>query len=108
MTTIAVQDKSKVYNYSGLDDHAQPVKVWREHKAVVAHIGKPEFDNFFRNEFVPVTFMLDNGQLFKNSIFHGRQYEALVANGTLVEGKTVTVKYDDMGWIKDINGQRWN
>lgn len=81
------------------------VTVWRKVKMVVAHVGAPEFDRFFGNEFIPVKFVEADGTVFANTLFAGHKSRLPM----LKEGNTVELVYaTDTGWIKSIDGERWN
>jgi len=83
------------------------IKVYRTAKFVVAHVGEPVRDDFFRNDFRAVKLVdISTGKIFTNSLFDGH-YDRL--KNDLAEGNTVEIVYEtDMGWIKSLNGQRWN
>lgn len=106
-TPIAINYKASTTNYTGLEDGAEPVKVYRTAKFIVAHVGEPVRDNFFRNDFREVKFIdVSNGEVFKNSLFDGH-YSRLAED--LKDGNTVEITYEaGTGWIKSLNGKRWN
>lgn len=85
----------------------QSIKVYRTAKFIVAHVGEPKRDDFFRNDFRAVKFVdVSNGEIFNNSLFNGH-YDRL--KNDLKEGATVEITYEaGTGWIKSLNGQRWN
>lgn len=108
MTTVAIkQTPTTTTPYTGLEDGAVPVKVYRKAAFTVAHVGEPVKDTFFNNEFRAVKFVDQaTAELFTNSLFAGH-YDRLAAD--LVEGSTAQVEYEvGTGWIKSINGKRWN
>lgn len=81
------------------------VSVWRKTKVIVAYVGNPIYDGFFRNEFVPVTFIDEYGKVIKNSLFAGHVKRLPM----LQEGNTVELVYEiGTDWIKSIDGERWN
>ena len=105
---IAVEKVEKYTNYSGLDDGAEPVLVYRKAKFVVVNVGEPKADSFFGgSEFREVKFVeVGTANVFKNSLFEGH-YPRLTS--TLAEGNVVEVEYQvGSGWIRSINGKGWN
>ena len=81
------------------------INVWRKVKAIVAHVGDPEYDTFWRNSFVPVKFIDQDGNVIKNQLFAGHMDRLTM----LEEGTQVDLVYDTVTkWIKSINGERWN
>lgn len=70
---IAVEKVEKYTNYSGLDDGAEPVLVYRKAKFVVVNVGEPKADSFFGgSEFREVKFVeVGTANVFKNSLFEG-------------------------------------
>lgn len=106
MNAIAIKHKPTTrINYTGVDEGAVPVKVYRKAQFIVAHVGAPEFDSFFSNEFISVKFVEADGTVFANHLFVGHKSRLPM----LKEGNTVELVYDtDTGWIKSIDGERWN
>lgn len=85
------------------------VSVYKEEPMLIAHIGKPELDTFFNNNFRAVKFVKADNSLLKNSIFDGRVFNELEESGDLVEGNVVNIKYETgSGWIDTINGKDWH
>ena len=108
MTSVAVSHKATTNTqYTGLDDGAVPVKVYRKAAFTVAHVAEPVKDTFFNNEFRTVKFVDQaTSELFTNTLFAGH-YDRLAAD--LVEGNTVVLEYEvGTNWIKSINGKVWN
>jgi hypothetical protein len=106
-TPIAINHKAPTTNYIGIEDGAEPVKVYRTAKFTVAHVGEPVREKFFNNDFRTVKFVdQSNGRLFTNPLLadhFGRLAYDLSA------GATVEIVYEvGTGWIKSVNGKRWN
>lgn len=81
------------------------VKVWRKAKVIVTYVGEPQYDTFWRNDFIPVSFIDKNGTVIKNSLFAGH----IKRLPMLKEGNKVELVYEaGTGWIKSIDGERWN
>lgn len=106
-TPIAINHKASTTNYTGLEDGAEPVKVYRTAKFTVAHVSEPARDSFFNNDFRTVKFVdQSTSELFTNTLFAGH-YDRLASD--LIEGGTVELQYEvGSNWIKAINGKRWN
>lgn len=106
-TPIAINHKASTTNYTGLEDGAEPVKVYRTAKFTVAHVSEPARDSFFNNDFRTVKFVdQSNSQLMTNFLMDGH-YGRLAAD--LTEGGTVEIVYEvGSNWIKSLNGKRWN
>lgn len=106
-TPIAIKDNNSKTNYTGLEDGAEPVKVYRTAKFTVAHVSEPARDSFFNNDFRTVKFVdQSTSELFTNTLFAGH-YDRLASD--LTEGSTVEIVYEvGTNWIKSLNGKRWN
>ena len=106
-TPIAIKDNNSKTNYTGLEDGAEPVKVYRTAKFTVAHVGEPVREKFFNNDFRTFKFVdQSNSKLFTNSLLDAH-YGRLAAE--VYEGATVEIEYEvGTGWIKSVNGKRWN
>lgn len=110
MNAIAIEHKPTTRtNFTGCDDGAVPVKVYRKAQFVVAHIGEPEATNFFgsQSKFRETRFVeVGTGHLFTNSLYDGH-YDRLA--DTLTDGNIIEVEYEvGSNWIRSVNGQRWN
>lgn len=104
---ITIKDNNSKTNYTGLDEGAVPVKVYRKAAFTVAHVGEPVKDSLFNAEFRTIKFVdQSTGELFTNTLYFGH-YDRLAED--LVEGSTVVIEYEvGMNWIKSLNGKRWN
>ena len=102
-----IKDNNSKTNYTGLEEGAVPVKVYRKAAFTVAHVGEPVKDTFFNSEFRTVKFVDQaTSELFTNSLY-ASHYDGLAQD--LTEGSTAIVEYEvGTGWIKSINGKRWN
>ena len=107
MTTVAINHKQNRTQYTGLDEGAVPVTVYRKALFTVAHIGEAVEGGFGSSKFHEVKFVDQaDGRLFTNSLYEGHM--ARLAE-EFVEGATVQLEYAvGSGWIKSINGKRWN
>lgn len=107
MTTVAINQKQNRTQYTGLDEGAVPVTVYRKALFTVAHIGEAVEGGFGSSKFHVVKFVDQaSGKLFENSLYEGHMDRLA---DTLVEGATVELEYAiGSGWIKSINGKRWN
>lgn len=104
---ITIKDNNSKTNYTGLEEGAEPVKVYRTAKFTVAHVGEPVRDSFFSNDFRTVKFVdQSDSKLMTNFLMDGH-YGRLAED--LTEGATVEIVYEvGSNWIKSLNGKRWN
>lgn len=107
MKTIDINHKQSRTNYTGLDEGAVPVKVYRKAKFVAVHVDEPKKDTMFNNYFREVKFVeLGTDKVFVNTLFDGH-YTRL--QETLTTGNIVEIEYEvDTNWIRSVNGKRWN
>lgn len=108
MNAIAIEHKPTTRtNYTGVDEGAVPVKVYRKAQFMVAHVSEPVYDASWRNHFRHVKFVeVGSTELFTNTLFEGH-YDRLAE--TLTDGKIVEIEYEvGTNWIRSINGKRWN
>lgn len=106
-TPIAIKDNNSKTNYTGLEDGAEPVEVYRTAKFTVAHVGEPKRDSFFSNDFRTVKLVDQSNSQLMTSFLMDCHYGRLVSD--LVEGGTIELQYEvGSNWIKAINGKRWN
>lgn len=81
------------------------VKVWRKAKVVVTFVGLPAYDNFFKGDFIPVSFIDEQGNVISSSLFANHINRLPM----LKVGNTVELVYEvGTHWIKSIDGERWN
>lgn len=109
MQAIAINHKPTTRtNYTGCEDGAVPVDVYRKARFVVVHVGEPVADSFFGgNEFREVKFVeVGTDKVFTNTLFNGH-YDRLAE--TLATGNVVEIEYQlRNNWIRSVNGKRWN
>lgn len=107
MTTVAINHQGSTTNYTGLPDGAVPVSVYRTATFTVAHIGDALRDQWLNNDFRTISLVdQSNGQLMKSPLL-GSHFTRLAKD--LYEGATAEIVYETgTGWIKSVNGKRWN
>lgn len=108
MNAIAIKHIESRTPYTGLDEGAVPVHVYRKAKFVVVHVGEPVADSFFGgSEFRTVKFVeVGTDRVFTNPLYEG--HYARLAD-TLTEGNVVEIHYQTGdNWIRSVNGERWN
>ena len=105
---VEVRKIEKRTNYKNLEDGAEPVAVYRKAKFVVVYVGEPKADSFWNGqEFREVRFVeVGTTKVFTNTLYDGH-YSRLAS--TLEIGNVVEIEYQtESGWIRSINGKRWN
>lgn len=108
MKTLEINHVKKQTNYTGLEDGAEPVHVYRKAKFVVVHVGEPVTDTYFNSsQFRTVKFVeVGSTEVFTNQLYDGH-YSRLAE--TLTEGNIVEIDYQvGDNWIRTIDGKRWN